>query len=131
MPLANSSPSSIPCILPVPPLQTPPSSDSFQAAASEDQVLTLGVAEQLLFQFATTPNALAYSPYASFFRAPTSGTYFFMVVVAWFCTSAGVVLTLSLNVAGLIVLSSSSFNHLGEVNTAVLSGMVTMEAQGV
>lgn len=120
----------VPCVLPHPvPPPAPPPSAAFQAAAAANQSLAAGVAAQLLFQYPTTANALVYTPLTSVFQAPTSGAYLFTANVAWSSATAGAVLTLSLNVAGLDVLSTTSIAPtVGVSAVAALSGVVTLAA---
>jgi hypothetical protein len=119
---------SIPCVLPPSPLPALPASAAFQATASANQSLTAATAAQLLFQYPTSANALVYTPYTSVFQAPTSGAYLFTVNVAWTSATAGNLLTLSLNVAGLNVLSTTNYGVITIQNNAVLTGVVTLAA---
>ena len=118
----------LPCV-PQPPTPSPPPFAAFQAAASADQALAAGVTTQLLFQYATSANALVYTPFTSVFQAPTNGAYAFTVNLTWTGAAAGSVLSLYLNVSGLNVLASTSTAFAAATATgASLSGVVTLAA---
>jgi hypothetical protein len=85
----------------------------------------------LLFQYPTVGNAVVYTPFTSVFQAPSSGLYRFTVNVAWSAVATGNSLQLSLNVAGLNVLTTTSFYTLGltpNQATASLDGIVALSA---
>ena len=120
----------VPCPMPSPPLPPhplPPSA-AFQAASPSNQTLLANTTSQLLFQYSTAGNAAVYTPYTSIFQAPTAGMYLFSMNIAWNSTTTGAALTLSLNVAGLNVLSTTNFNTLINQSDAFLTGIVALAA---
>ena len=121
----------LPCLPLCPVTPELPGSATFQATAQANQSLTAATATQVLFQYPTVGNAVAYTPFTSVFQAPSSGLFRFTVILAWRAVATGNSLQLSLNVAGLNALTTTSFYTLGltpNQATAALDGIVALLA---